>query len=326
MTATDQASGRHGAPSSPDDPASRVPATLLLVGGMAAFGSATPVAKIVGEGFPVWVGAALRMALAAAVLVPLVALGRRSGDDRPLLAALRETDAADRWRLTGIALVGTFGFTVLMLLGMRNAPGAVAAVVMATTPAVTAIGAVIFLGDHLGWTRIFAVGLAVAGVVVVNLGSDVQDGSGSNVVLGSALVFGAVLCEATYSLLGKRLTASLTAAQITTVAAVGALIAFLPLALWDLREAGAIDPEGGQWAAAIWWGVGTMALGSLLWFAGMARVAAGYAAAFMAVMPLSALLLSYVLLGESFQWAHLIGIGLVLIGLAAVVRSGATVH
>lgn len=46
----------------------------------------------------------------------------------------------------------------------------------------------------------------------------------------------------------------------------------------------------------------------------------------MGVMPVSALVLSYILLGEAFQWIHLVGSGVVLAGLALVIRSGASVH
>jgi drug/metabolite transporter (DMT)-like permease len=38
------------------------------------------------------------------------------------------------------------------------------------------------------------------------------------------------------------------------------------------------------------------------------------AAAFMGLMPVSALVLSYLLLGESFRWAHLAGFGVVFAG------------
>lgn len=41
----------------------------------------------------------------------------------------------------------------------------------------------------------------------------------------------------------------------------------------------------------------------------------------MGVMPVSALLLSYLLLGESFEPIHAVGIAAVLAGLAAVTRS-----
>ena len=116
-----------------------------LVSGMASFGGATRVSQVVRRSFPVWLGSGLRMAIAAALLVPgaLVAV-RREGSGP--LAIVRDADGRDRWLLAGIAVIGTFGFSALVLLGMREAPGAVGAVVMATTPAVTAMGAVAFLG------------------------------------------------------------------------------------------------------------------------------------------------------------------------------------
>ncbi len=301
-------------------------AVLLLAGGMACFGSATPVSAIVGRSFTPWLASALRLAVAAAVLIPVYVVAQRRGDEPPLRARLGSLTGRDWLLLIGIAAIGTFGFSILMLLGMRRAPGAVAAVVMATTPAVTAIGAVVFLRDRLDRWRTLAVVLAVIGVVVVNLGADVTQGSGDRVVLGSALVFGAVVCEACYTLMGKRLTADLSPLAIVTAAATLALVLFLPLAAWEALSFDWSTPTPGQWLAALWWGAGTMALGSLLWFSGMARVPAGTAAPFMGVMPTSALVLSYVLLGEPFQWVHLVGMAIVLAGVGLVVRAGASVH
>jgi drug/metabolite transporter (DMT)-like permease len=304
----------------------RLPAVVFLAGGMAAYGSSTPVSAIVGRSFPVYLASAARMAVAAAVLVPLLIHTRRRRGDPPLRTSARRLPRRDWALLFGIAAIGTFGFSVLMLLGMQRAPGAAAAVVMATTPAVTAVGAVIFLGDHLGPWRVFAVVLGVGGVVLVNLGADTAEGAGDAIVIGSILVFGAVLCEATYSLMGKRLTADLDALTIVTAAATLALVLFAPLAVWDAVRFDWSAPTAGQWIGVVWWGAGTMALGSWMWFRGMSQVQAGTAAPFMAVMPVSALVLSYVLLGESFQLIHAVGMALVLAGLAAVIRSGAAVH
>lgn len=132
-----------------------------------------------------------------------------------------------------MAVIGTFAFSALMVIGMRSAPGAVAAVIMATTPAITAIGAVVFLHDHLSRWQSLAFGLAVAGAVLVNLGADSARGSGGSVLVGGALVFAAVCCEAAYSLLGKQLTADLTPVAIATAAAVITTVLVLPLAVWD---------------------------------------------------------------------------------------------
>ncbi len=145
-------------------------------------------------------------------------------------------------------------------------------------------------------------------------------------MLGSALVFAAVVCEAASTLMGKRLTAELTPLTVVTVAATLALVLFVPLALWDAVRFDWSVPTAGQWLAVGWWGAGTMALGSWLWFRDMAAVPAAAAAPFMGVMPVSALVLSYGLLGESFHWIHAAGMAIALAGLVLVIRSGASLH
>ncbi len=286
-----------------------------LAAGMALFGSATPVSRLVGQELPAALASGMRMLTAAAVLVPAVVLAsRRHGTRWPRL------DVGDRWRVAAIAAVGTVGFTLLLFYGLRIVPGAVGAVVMATTPAITALGAVLFLHDRLDRWTAAGVGLAVVGVVAVNLGGQGSSGTSGATALwvGSLLVLGAVCCEAAYTLLGKRLTADLTPVQIAAAAAVVSLVLFLP---WAAVQAWSFDwtgPSWTDWLAVLWWGAATMGLGSVLWFRGMMQVSGTTASGFMAVMPVSALLLSYLLLDERFRWVHAVGMAVVLVGLATV--------
>lgn len=308
---------------------SRVGSYALLAGGMALFGSATPVSKVVGRDFPAMLASGLRMATAAAVLIPaLVVLQRgsaqsRGEDSRHFVPSLNRRD----WLLlAGIAGIGTVGFTLFLFYGLRIVPGAVGAIVMAMTPAVTALGAVVFLHNHLDRWTAAGIALAVGGVVAVNLGGGGgggvghggESGTAASIWLGSLLVFGAVCCEATYTLLGKRLGADLSPVQIAALASVLAGALFAPLAIWQGIGFSWEEPSWTSWLALCWWGAGTMGLGSVLWFRGMMQVAGTTASGFMAVMPVSALLLSYVVLGEPFSWMHVIGMAGVLGGIAAV--------
>lgn len=287
-----------------------------MVVGMACFGSATPVSRIVGETFPVWLGSMLRMVVAAVVLTPIVIIHRRRQGEVGLRRAVTDLSTADRWRVLAIGLVGTVAFTAFMLVGMREAPGAVGAVVMATTPAVTAAASVIFLDDRLTrWTSL-AIGLAVVGVVIVNVFGGTGSSSGDLMVVGSLLVFAAVCCEATYTLVGMELSADLDPMSLTLLAAVVAILGLAPFAVWDLIGFDWAAPTASQWIGALWWGAGTMALGSVLWFMGNRSVSGTTASVFMGVMPVSALVLSYVLLDEPFEWIHVVGMATVLAGLA----------
>ncbi len=292
---------------------------VLMAVGMACFGSAIPVSAIVAEGLPVWLSAALRLGVAAAVAVPVLHLTR--GERDGVIEIMQKADVRDRLLLIGMAVVGTAAFSVLMVVGMQHATGASAAIVMATTPAVTAIGAFVWLGDRLGAPRLFAIGLSVAGVVLVNAGTSTAQGSGQDILLGSAFVFGAVCCEAAYSLMGKRLSADVSPIAITAVASVLAAVVMAPIAVVDLSSASLGEVTGGQWIALAWWGAGSMVLGSVLWFRGMRDVAGSVAAVFMGFMPLSALLLSYLLLGESPALIDLAGFVLVAAAIFVIARA-----
>jgi drug/metabolite transporter (DMT)-like permease len=61
----------------------------------------------------------------------------------------------------------------------------------------------------------------------------------------------------------------------------------------------------------LWWGAGTLALGTLFLYSGM-QASGLIASAFTRVMPVNALVLSYVLLGEPSRWIHVLGFAVVV--------------
>jgi drug/metabolite transporter (DMT)-like permease len=200
-----------------------------------------------------------------------------------------------------------------MLFGMQRAPGAVGATIMSMTPAVTALAAILLLGETASWRKLAAVGLAIAGALVLQVGQGLGQKNGSSMLIGALLVFGAICCESAYTLLGQKVSKQV---DPVLVAALGAILSLPLFALataligrWDIAGA-----STGAWAALFWYGAGTLALGSWLWYRGIAQVSGVTAAAFMGIMPLSALALSYLLLGEPFRWVHLLGFGTVFVG------------
>lgn len=291
-----------------------------LAAGMILFGSATPVSKLVTEAMPVAVGSALRVAIGALALLPFL-LGSWS--------EIRKLSHRD-WLLTGlIAIFGMFGFSVFILMGMTLATGVTGAVVMATTPAVTAAAAIVLIGETANWRKVSAIALAVGGVLLLYMtggtgggGSGTGSGPlqellrdlGNSALLGGLLVFAAVCCEVVYTLLGQRVSRDSDPMLVAFLAAALSLPLFLPLAAWEWQsfDPGAVAWDG--WLAVLWYGAGTLALGTWCWYSGIAKTQGTIAAAFMGLMPASALVLSYLLLGERFQWIHLLGFGVVFAG------------
>lgn len=279
---------------------------LNLALGMAMFGSATPISKIVTSAMPVFVGAGLRVAIGALVLSP--ALRQRD--------ALSHLSRKDWLMIALLALIGMFGFSAFMLYGMRMIGGVAGAVVMSTTPAVTAAASMLFMGDKPTWRKLSAIALAAAGVLLLNLGGGQEDRD--NMLFGVVLVFAAVCCEACYTLIGKAALDHVEPLLLSFLAAALATPLFLPLAVWQWSSFDVASVSASAWAAVIWYGAGTLALGSWLWYSGLEYAQGAIAAGFMGVMPTSALILSYVLLDEAFRWIHIGGFAVVFVGLLLV--------
>jgi len=284
---------------------------LQLPLGMAVFGSATPISKIVTAAMPVFVGSGARVALGALTLAPFAWAHR---------GAVKRMSRRE-WLLTVvIALFGMFGFSALMLFGMRMASGVAGAIVMSTAPAVTAVASIVFAGDRATWRKIAAIGLAVAGVAVLQMapsGAEQSD-DGSTSWLGIALVFAAVCCEAVYTLVGKEASRNLGPTLVAFLGSALSLPLFLPLAIWQWPEFSPAEVPPTAWLALVWYGAGTLTLGTWLWYSGLRAVEGTVAAVFMGVMPLSALGLSYLLLGETFVWWHLAGFAIVFAGVLLI--------
>jgi len=279
---------------------------LALAFGMVLFGSATPLARLVTADLPPLVGSTLRVLSAAVVLVPIAHVrGFR----------WTQLDRQDWRRAALLAGVGMFGFTLALAFGMERVSGVTGAVIMGTTPAVTGAAAVIFLGEHATWRRWVAVALSVAGVILMRLAG----GATGFDLVGAALVFGAVLAEATYTLAGKRFMERHDAVATTMVATVLAVPLFVLAAAPSVGTIRWSEVGVTTWLAVLAWGLATLAAGSIIWYYGVRRTRGQQAAPFMGLMPVSALVLSYVLLGEDPEWWHAAGLALVLAGIALVV-------
>lgn len=280
----------------------------MLFFGMVLFGSATPLSKLVTNAFPVFIAGGLRVLLAFLVLWPFIRVNN-----------LKKYSGRDRWLLFAIALFGVLGFTAFMLYGMKLVSGVTGSVVMSTTPAVTAVLSIIFFKDQVTWKKILALVLAIAGVLLLQLKGGGQQLNNTHPWLGVLLIFAAVCCEASYTLIGKALTKNYPPEEISGLSALIAVICFIPFCIWQFPQVHLekVTPINLGYLAA--YGLITMGLGSVLWYKGVSKVEGSIAASFMGVMPVSALVLSYLLLHEDFNWVHLVGFALVFAGVLLMI-------
>lgn len=275
---------------------------------MILFGTATPLSKLVSQNFPIYLATFLRTLVAGLTFLPFIFKERGN---------LKQISGRDWFYLLLISLVGTVGFTVFLLEGTARAPGVVSATLMSFVPLITALGSVLFFGSKFTIKLIWGFVLALAGVLTINL-AGLNAGNFQftpTTILGMVLVLLAILSEATFTLSGKKLSLHLNPVIITGLASLISSLVLLPLAIWQFSGFQPSTVEPVDWSYLAWWAIGTLGLGTWIWYSGLKRAESLNASLFMSVMPLSALIFSYILLGEEFLWIHLVGIVLIPAGI-----------
>lgn len=291
--------------------AEKTRAYASLAAAMVTVGSIVPASKIISAALPPFLAGALRLAVAAAILVPW-ALSRER------IALRAGFDGHDRALLAVQAAAGTVAFTVLMILGTARTPAADASVVAGTLPAVAALVSVLLFRERPGRRRWLAILLSAAGVAAVNVPALARGPVAAERLAGNLLVLGAVSSEALFVLLQKRLHRGLPAlAQSALMSALG-LAFLLPPALLEARglDLAAVPPAA--WLAVAYYGLVPTVLGFVLWYRGAEQVSGAEAGVFTAVMPLAGAGLSALVLGESLGLRHAAGLVLVVAAIALV--------
>jgi drug/metabolite transporter (DMT)-like permease len=277
-----------------------------LATSMAVVGSYVGLSKLLVAAFPVFLLAWLRFGMAAVAMLHWV---RRRDGDAPL-------SAHDRRLLFWESFLGNFLFSIFMLYGVMLTSAVAAGVVMAAIPAAVALLSRIFLGERIRGRAMAAIGCAVLGILLLALAKD----SGAVAATAAAhwgylLLLGAMLCEASYVVIGKRLTGMLSPRRISALINLWGLALVTPLGLWQ-----ALRFDFGGVPAATWLLLGFYAIAASmvtvwLWMQGLRHVPAPQAGVFTVMLPISAALVGVLFLGEAFGPMHLVAFALSLAGL-----------
>jgi drug/metabolite transporter (DMT)-like permease len=279
---------------------------LLLIGLSLLWGGSFFFAKIAVLELPPLTVALGRVAIAAAILLTLA---RTTG------VALPATLAAWRpYALMGL-LNNVIPFT-LLFWGQTHIPSGLAAILNATTPLFTVLVAHVATGDEkLNAARLAGLVAGLAGVTVM-IGPDVLRDLGANVLAQLACLLAAV-SYAFAGVYGRRFRGEpalrVAAGQLTA----SSVILVLPVALIDQPWLLPL-PSGKAIAALLGLAALSTALGYLIFFRILARAGATNVALVTFLIPVSAILLGTLVLGEQLAIRHVAGMAAIALGLAAI--------
>ena len=227
----------------------------------------------------------------------------------------------DFWVLT-ILGVGVVGNHLLILYGLHYIDAGAAGVIIGASPAITAALSSLILKD-IPFSRVW-VGCAVSfiGVAFVS-GVNASKDPGESPLLGGILVVLALVSWALYTIGSRRVMDHLSPLTVNWTTLFISILIQIPL-LWTdhkVLSAGIASVSSEGWMALVYVIVFATALGQQAWLYGVSGIGPSRAGVFTNLIPVSSLLLSLVILGESFDFVKLIGIVFVLSGVWLVTRT-----
>jgi len=279
---------------------------------MALVGCYVGLSRLLVAVFPVFLLAWLRFGIAAVAMLPWL----RRGPGEPALSP------RDRKLLFWESFLGNFGFSICMLFGVAATSALAAGVVMAAIPAAVALLSRIVLKEAITPRVRWAIVLAAAGIALLAMARHPATGAGAAAASvasapwwGYALLLGAVFCEASYVVIGKRLTASVSPRRISALINLWGLALITPFGLWQLRgfDFGPVTPD--IWGLLVFYAIAASVVTVWLWMHGLRHVPASRAGVFTVCLPLAAAAVGVLLLEEPAGVMHAWSLVLALAGL-----------
>ncbi|MGF7159446.1 drug/metabolite transporter (DMT)-like permease [Rhodoligotrophos appendicifer] len=278
---------------------------LMLAVMVSIWGSSLALVKVAVEGMaPLWV-TALRMAIAALVLVPAVWLQGRTLPRR-----------LDVWAwFAGLAVIGNVLPFYLIAWGTQKIPSGLAGILMASTPIMAIVGAHLALPDERLNLRTFTgflVGFVGVGVLI---GPELLWSEGPQIdVWGELSLVAASLCFASHNIIARkmpRVDPTETAAGVMTVAGIIGL--FLAL-VQDPTSLAQVPLQA--YVPVLVLGVVATGFAVLLLYSLIGRNGISFTSYSSYLIPCCAVLVGWLVMGEPLSTEAVIGLCLILSGIA----------
>jgi drug/metabolite transporter (DMT)-like permease len=287
---------------------------LCLGSSMALVGSYVGLSKVLVLVFPVFLLAWLRFGIAAVAMAGWV---RRESGYAPL-------SAHDRWLLFLESFFGNFLFSVFMLFGVSMTSALAAGVIMAGLPAAVALLSLVFLGERVAPRVAVGIGCAVGGIALVSLSkhTDAAGADSTTSLLGNLMLLGAVTCEATYVVIGKKLAGHVGPKRISALINLWGLLLVTPFGLWQALRFDFAAVPAASWWLLLFYSIAASMITVWLWMTGLKHVAASSAGVFTVLLPVSAAAVGVLFLGERFSVAQAGAFALALLGVVLATWPG----
>jgi drug/metabolite transporter (DMT)-like permease len=224
------------------------------------------------------------------------------------------------------AVFGIFLFRVFLTFGLQYTSAIEAGILTGTAPAITAVLTRIIIKEHLSKNSMAGILLTLFGVLVLQGFPFNMDSFNISHLFGNMLVLGAASCEALFTTLSRKAHTNIKENYELNPFVHSGIVSIIALILCTIPmifenqfiELSILSING--WIALIWYGSVVTIIAFACMFAG-AKHCDGYTiAAFTGLIPMSALILSVIVLKEIVTANKIVGCCLIIFAIIMMSR------
>ncbi len=213
-----------------------------------------------------------------------------------------------------LGLTGVFAYNVLFFSGLKTVVAGRASLIIALNPIAISLLSSIFFKEKLTLMKVIGIFLSVYGAMVVITNGDLLSIIDDPVGVGELMILGCVASWVTYSLIGKTIMSDLSPLVSVGYSAVAGTLA---LAVPAFNQ-GLLDSIAHytiyQWSSLFYLGFFGTVLGFFWYYEGINIVGPMKSSVFINFVPVSAIILAFLILGEPITLSLVIGAALVICG------------
>lgn len=222
---------------------------------------------------------------------------------------------ADVWRVVGLGVLGNVIYQNLFIFGLALTSAGNGSLLLATTPIWTVLLSVLMGHERpspLVWTGILATLTGM--VLVVGGGPGFQLGGRS--LLGDMLMVASAITWSIYTVGARNLIRRYGPLRITAWSMWIGTVGLVLLGLPDVVTTGVADVSLGAWIAVVYAGCLALTTAYLIWNRGVQRMGSARTAAYSNLVPVVALAVAWLWLGERPTVVQLAGASVILVGIS----------